>query len=344
MTGNGTFESASLLFQPIITIFAQKKIVMRVIDLLNTGSKTAFSFELLPPLKGNSFKKVCQVIDKLREFDPKYINITTHHSENIYQEAENGLMKKVNIRKRPGTVAIAAAIQYHYGITAVPHLICKGFTKEETEYALIDLNFLGVHDLLVLRGDTNKLDRDQMQPGHSHEHALDLQQQVNDFNRGIALDGSQFEPFETPFSYGVACYPEKHEEAPNMESDIAFLKKKIETGAEYAVTQMFFDNSKYFAFVDRCRSEGITVPIIPGIKPIVFKDQLTALPKIFRAEIPEDFANELRKCKTDDEAKIVGIEWCIQQCKELMAHGVPSIHFYTLLATDSVRQIAREIY
>ncbi len=317
---------------------------MRVIDLLNNSSKTAFSFELLPPLKGNSFKKVCQVIDKLREFDPKYINITTHHSENVYQETENGLMKKVNVRKRPGTVAIAAAIQYHYGITAVPHIICKGFTKEETEYALIDLNFLGVHDLLLLRGDANKLDRDQLVPGHSHEFALDLQRQINDFNRGIAVDGSKFEQIETPFSYGVACYPEKHEEAPNMESDIAFLKQKVEAGADYAVTQMFFDNAKYFDFVDHCRAEGITVPIIPGIKPIVFKDQLTVLPKIFRSDIPATFANELRKCKTDEEVKTVGVEWGIQQCKELIAKGVPSIHFYTLLATDSVRRIAQEIY
>ncbi len=317
---------------------------MRVIDLLKNSKKTAFSFEILPPLKGNSFSKVCNIIDKLREFDPKYINITTHHSENIYQETEGGLMKKVNVRKRPGTVAISAAIQYHYGITAIPHIICKGFTQMETEYALLDLNFLGVHDLLLLRGDANKLDPTQIYQGESHNHTTDLQKQVNNFNQGIASDGSLFEKMETPFSYGVACYPEKHEEAPNMESDIAFLKEKIDNGAEYAVTQMFFDNQKYFDFVETCRKQSINVPIIPGIKPIVLANQLTVLPKIFRSEIPEALAIELRKCKTDEGAKIVGIEWSIQQCKELIAHGVPSLHFYTLMATDSVRQIAKAIY
>ncbi|MDR3061125.1 MAG: methylenetetrahydrofolate reductase [NAD(P)H] [Dysgonamonadaceae bacterium] len=317
---------------------------MRVIELLNKNKKTAFSFEILPPLKGNSFSKVCSIIDKLREFDPQYINITTHHSENIYQETEGGLMKKINVRKRPGTVAIAAAIQYHYGITAVPHIICKGFTKMETEYALLDLNFLGVHDLLLLRGDANKLEPNQLYPGESHDHTTELQKQVNDFNCGISCDGSFFEKMETPFSYGVACYPEKHEEAPNMESDIAFLKQKIEAGADYAVTQMFFDNRKYFDFVERCRLEGITVPIIPGIKPIVLMNQLTVLPRIFRSEIPEALATELRKCKTDDEAKAVGVEWSINQCKELISNGVPSLHFYTLMATDSIRQIAQAIY
>lgn len=317
---------------------------MKVIDLLNNSPKTAFSFEILPPIKGNSFNKVCGIIDKLLEFDPKYINITTHHSEMIYKPAANGLMQKINIRKRPGTVAIAASIQNRYNITAVPHIICKGFTKEETEYALIDLNFLGVHELLLLRGDVNKLEPEQIKQNESHEHTTDLQQQVNLFNQGISIDGSAFEKPETPFSYGVACYPEKHEEAPNMESDIAYLKKKIELGAEYAVTQMFFENSKYFEFVDRCRKEGITIPIIPGIKPVVFMNQLTILPKIFRADIPEAFAIELRKCKTDEEIKGVGVEWCISQCKELIAKKVPSLHFYTLMATDSVRQVAKAIY
>jgi 5,10-methylenetetrahydrofolate reductase, prokaryotic form len=317
---------------------------MKIIELLLNSDKAAFSFEILPPLKGNSFSKVCQIIDKLREFDPKYINITTHHSENIYTDTGDGLMKKTNVRKRPGTVAIAAAIQHQYKITAVPHVICKGFTKDETEYALIDLNFLGVHELLLLRGDGNRLEKDQIGSGKSHEHTTGLIEQVNNFNKGIAADGTSFEKMETPFSYGVACYPEKHEEAPNMASDIAFLKKKVEMGAEYAVTQMFFDNEKYYAFVDTCRKEGITVPIIPGIKPIVLRDQLSVLPRVFRTEIPEALAIELRKCKTDEEAKQVGVEWAIAQCKELIAKGTPSIHFYTLLATDSVRQIAKAIY
>jgi methylenetetrahydrofolate reductase (NADPH) len=317
---------------------------MSVINLINSSPKTAFSFEILPPLKGNSFSKVCSIIDKLKEFDPKYINITTHHSEIIYKETEGGLMKKANVRKRPGTVAIAAAIQNKYGITAVPHIICKGFTKEETEYALIDLQFLGVNDLLLLRGDANKLEKDQIAPGKSHEHTTGLIEQINGYNQGIDLEGNRFEEPEIPFSYGVACYPEKHEEAPNMESDIAFLKQKIALGAEYAVTQMFFDNKKYFAFVERCRQEGITVPIIPGIKPIVFLDQLAVLPRIFRSDIPEELANELRKCKNNDDAKQVGIEWSIQQCKELITSGVRSLHFYTLMATDSVKEIAKAFY
>ena len=316
---------------------------MRVIDHITNSKKTAFSFEILPPLKGNSIQKIYNVIDKLREFDPKYINITSHHSEYIEKTQSDGSIRKVNIRKRPGSVAIAAAIQNKYGIIAVPHIICKGFTKDETEYALIDLNFLGVHDLLLLRGDVKTLEVGQNADSY-HNYATDLQKQVINFNQGIALDGSSFEGIDTPFSYGMACYPEKHEEAPNLESDIFYAKEKVKNGADYLVTQMFFDNSKYYNFVDRMRSEGVTVPIIPGIKPIVFKNQLTVLPKIFRSEIPEELASELRKCKTDENAKVVGIEWSIQQCKDLIAHGVPSIHFYTLMASESVRQIAKEIY
>lgn len=316
---------------------------MKVIDLINNSKRTAFSFEILPPLKGNSIHKVYKVIDKLREFDPQYINITSHHSEFIYKTLPDGSFQKVNIRKRPGSVAIASAIQNKYGITAVPHIICKGFTKDETEYALIDLNFLGVYDLLLLRGDIKTLEGPQ-DPALYHEHATDLQRQVNHFNKGIAVDGSLFEANETPFSYGMACYPEKHEEAPNMDSDIFYLKEKVKNGADYLVTQMFFDNEKYYAFVDRCRAEGIQVPIIPGIKPIVFKNQLTILPKIFRSEIPEPFAAELRKCKDDAEVREVGVEWCIQQCKDLIAHQVPSLHFYTMMASDSVQKVAREIY
>ncbi|MDR2920564.1 MAG: methylenetetrahydrofolate reductase [NAD(P)H] [Tannerella sp.] len=316
---------------------------MRVIDHIKNSQSTAFSFEILPPLKGNSIQKVYNVIDKLREFDPKYINITSHHSEYIEKQQPDGSIHKVNIRKRPGSVAIASAIQNKYGITAVPHIICKGFTKDETEYALIDLNFLGVHDLLLLRGDIKTLDVGKSANLY-HNYATDLQQQVNNFNKGIALDGSIFEGIDTPFSYGMACYPEKHEEAPNLESDIYYAKEKVKNGADYLVTQMFFDNSKYYAFVERLRNEGITVPVIPGIKPIVFINQLTVLPKIFRSEIPEPLASELRKCKTDDDAKTVGIEWSIQQCKDLIAYGVPSIHFYTLMASESVRQIAKAIY
>ena len=317
---------------------------MRVIDHLTAaGTPTAFSFEILPPLKGNSIQKVYNIIDKLREFDPKYINITSHRSEMIFKEMPDGSYRPQKMRKRPGSVAIASAIQNKYGIIAVPHIICKGFTRIETEYALIDLNFLGVHDLLLLRGDTKGPEKSE-DPTKINLHATDLQQQVNDFNKGIYADGETFEANETPFSYGMACYPEKHEEAPNMESDLYYAKQKVDAGADYLVTQMFFENEKYYAFVDRCRAAGITVPIIPGIKPIVFKNQLNVLPRVFRSDIPEPFAAELRKCPDDAAVKEVGIEWCINQCRDLMAHGVPSLHFYTLMASDSVRRIAKEIY
>lgn len=316
---------------------------MKVTELIENNGKTAFSFEILPPLKGNSIQKAYNIIDKLIEFDPKYINITTHHSENIYKEMPDGTVTKVNVRKRPGTVAIAASIQNKYNITAIPHMICKGFTREETEYALIDLNFLGIHNLLLLRGDAHKLESNQLS-GNMNQYATDLQVQVNQFNEGIAADGGTFERFETPFSYGMACYPEKHEEAPNLDSDIHYLKMKQTQGAEYFVTQMFFDNSKYFSFVERCRAEGITIPIIPGVKPIYKTNHLTLLPRTFRSDIPEELASELRKCQSDADAKEVGIEWGIKQCKELIQYGVPSIHFYALMATESVRRIAKEVY
>ncbi|MFV0329592.1 MAG: methylenetetrahydrofolate reductase [Dysgonomonas sp.] len=316
---------------------------MTVTELINKNDKTAFSFEILPPMKGNNIEKVYSIIDKLIEFDPQYINITTHHSEYLDQEMPDGTVKRINIRKRPGSVAIAASIQHKYNVMAVPHMICKGFSQDETEYALIDLNFLHVHNLLLLRGDTKRLAPEQMYP-NKNEYATDLQKQVNNFNEGIAVDGTTFEKNLTPFSYGMACYPEIHEDAPSMESDIHYMKQKADNGAEYFVTQMFFDNQKYFSFVDKCRKEGITQPIIPGVKPIVLMSQLEVLPRIFRSSIPDELAVELRKCKTDEEAKEVGVEWGIKQCKELMAHGVPSLHFYSLLATDSVRRIAKEIY
>lgn len=315
---------------------------MTVTELINRKGKTAFSFEILPPLKGNSIEKVFNIVDKLRDFDPQYINITTHHSEWIEKQMPDGTSKRINVRKRPGSVAIAAAIQNKYGVTAIPHMICKGFTRDETEYALIDLNFLGVTNLILLRGDEKKLLPEQTV--NNNEYATDLQNQVNNFNQGIALDGDTFERFTTPFSYGMACYPEVHESAPSLEHDLRYMKQKADNGAEYFVTQMFFDNQKYFEFVDRCRQEGITQPIIPGVKPIVLQNQLNVLPKIFRSSIPEELEKELLKCKNDEDAKEVGVEWGIKQSKELIANGVPSIHFYTLMATDSVARIAKEVY
>jgi len=318
---------------------------MKVIDLINKSKKTAFSFELLPPLKGNTMEKVYNNIDSLLEFDPQYINITTHHSEFVQRRLETGEVVKENVRKRPGTVAIAAAIQNKYNITTVPHIICAGFSKADTEYALVDLQILGITDLLALQGDKGKLEPNHIPAGEGNDYAVELQGQINNFNKGLFVDGTpMIEKPSMPFSYGVAGYPEKHADAPNMDSDIHFLKEKVKAGAEYIVTQMFFDNKKYFDFVVRCRAEGIAIPIIPGIKPIVFANQLTVLPQIFASSIPEPFALELAKCKSDDEAKQVGIEWCISQCKELIAQGVPSLHFYTFMATESVAQVAKAVY
>lgn len=317
---------------------------MTVKECIEQADRPIFSFEVLPPLKGNGIRNVYNVIDKLREFDPKYINITSHHSESIFVPQPDGSHRKMMVKKRPGTVAIAAAIQFRYGIPAVPHIICKGFTKEETEFALLDLNYLGINNLLLLRGDSKSLDTQTQDPGIYNEYATDLQLQVNNFNRGIATDGSLLKGIDTPFTYGMACYPEKHAEAPNLETNLRIAKMKVDAGAQYLVTQMFFDNEKYFNFVRTCREAGITVPIIPGIKPVVKTDQISVLPRVFACDIPEAFASELRKCKTDAEATEIGVEWSLSQCRDLIARGVPGIHFYTLFASESVRRIAKEIF
>lgn len=316
---------------------------MKIIDIINDSRNPIFSFEILPPLKGNSIYKVYDIIDKLKCFDPKFVNITSHHSEYIYKPLPDGTHRRVSVVKRPGTVAIAAAIQNRYGLIPVPHLICKGFTREETEYALLDLNFLGITNLLVLRGDL-KGDQSTLPEGSYNEYASELQQQVNMFNQGIGLEDMHIEGIRTPFSYGMACYPEKHEEAPNMESDLYYMKKKVENGADYFITQMFFDNEKYFSFVERCRKEGINVPIIPGIKPITRKMHLSLLPKTFRTDIPEELAARIRACATDEEVKQVGIEWGIRQGRELLEKGAPGIHYYTMSASDSVYRIAKGIF
>ena len=283
---------------------------MRVIDLIHSNEKTAFSFEILPPLKGTGIEKLYQTIDTLREFDPKYINITTHRSEYVYRDLGNGLYQRNRLRRRPGTVAVAAAIQNKYNMTVVPHILCSVFTPE----------------------------------GDGHHHALELQEQINNFNKGIFVDGSEMKVTNTPFSYGVACYPEKHEEAPNIDMDIYWLKKKVEAGAEYAVTQLFYDSKKYFDFVERVHQAGIHIPIIPGIKPFKKLSQLSMVPKTFKVDLPEELTQEALKCKTDEEVRKVGIEWCINQCKELMAAGVPSIHFYSIGAVDSIKEVAKAIY
>lgn len=317
---------------------------MKVIDLIHSNKNTAFSFEILPPLKGTGIEKLYETIDTLREFDPKYINITTHRSEYVYKELGEGVFQRSRLRRRPGTVAVAAAIQNRYNITTVPHLLCSGFSREDTEYVLLDLQFLGITDLLVLRGDKAKHESLFTPEKGGYEHAVELQEQIRNFNNGIFVDGSEMKVTNTPFSYGVACYPEKHEEAPNLESDLFWLKKKMEAGAEYAVTQLFYDNRKYFEFVAAAKQAGITIPIIPGIKPLKKVAQLSTIPKTFKVDLPEALAKEVVKCQTDEAAYRVGVEWSINQCRELMAHGVPSIHFYSIGAVDSISEVAKAIY
>lgn len=317
---------------------------MKVIDYIKSSDSTAFSFEVLPPVKGTGTTRLFNSIDKLMEFNPKYINITTHHSENIYVDMGDGMFRRSRIRRRPGTVAVATAIRHRYGVPVVPHILCCGFTTEETEYVLIDLQLSGITDVLVLRGDKAKEDKNYIPTEGGHAHAIDLQRQINRFNEGFFIDGTPMKERGLPFSYGVACYPEKHEEAPNIESDIAWLKQKVDEGAEYAVTQMFFDNTKYFDFVKRARMAGINVPIIPGIKPIYRQTQLNVLPKTFRVDIPGELVAEIMKCKNDADVALVGREWCTAQCRELITNGVPSIHFYTVNAVEQVYEVAKSIY
>lgn len=316
---------------------------MTVAQILTQNKQTAFSFEVLPPLKGNNIDKVFTTIDRLKEFNPAYINITTHRTDIVYKETEPGIYRQFTERKRPGTVAIAAAIKHKYGIPTVPHIICSGFSQTEIEYELIDLAFLGINDLLVLRGDKAKHDARFIPTTGGHRYAIELQHQINRFNEGIFLDGSSIE-IPAPFSYGTAGYPEKHDEAMNPESDLQALKAKIDAGAAYIVTQMFFDNQKYFDFVSRCRSIGIEVPIVPGLKPLTSLNHLSMLPRTFHIDFPEELASELRKCTTNEDTRQLGIEWCAHQATELKKAQVPSIHFYSMNAVQSVEEVAKRVY
>ncbi|HCA82437.1 MAG TPA: methylenetetrahydrofolate reductase [NAD(P)H], partial [Flavobacteriales bacterium] len=280
----------------------------------------------------------------LLEFQPSFIDVTYHREEYVYKKREGGYLEKVSIRKRPGTVGICAAIMNRYKIDAVPHIICGGFSKEETENALIDLQFLGIDNVLALRGDSIKTEPGFVPDPDGHHYALDLVQHIDKMNNGIYLEDDVKDMAPTNFCIGIAGYPEKHMEAPNMASDIKFLKMKVDAGAEYIVTQMFFDNKKYFEFVDLCRKNGINVPIIPGLKILTGKKQLTGLPKIFHIDLPEELYENVEKAKDDKEAKEVGIDWCIRQSKELIAKGVPCLHFYTMGLSDSTRRVAKEVF
>jgi methylenetetrahydrofolate reductase (NADPH) len=317
---------------------------MKVIDIIKNSDKTVFSFELLPPLKGNDPGKIYRTIENLIDYDPKYINITTHRDEIEFQEMPDGSIEKRITRKRPGTVAIAASIQYRYGIPVVPHILCGGFTKSETEYVLIDLNFLEIENVLALRGDGIKSQSIFTPEKDGHTNANELVEQIVNLRKGIYLEKGLRNNTPLDFCIGVAGYPEKHFEAPTMEEDLKYLKQKVDAGADYIVTQMFFDNKVYYDFVDKCRFMGIKVPIIPGIKPINMKNQLTILPKIFSIDIPSELARELAKCKNNEDAKIVGTEWAIQQSKDLVANNAPSLHIYTYGISDNVREIIKSVF
>lgn len=312
---------------------------MKVTNHIKNAKQTLFSFEILPPLKGTSIQSIYNSLDPLMEFNPPFIDVTYHREEYVYKKREDGLLERISVRKRPGTVGICAAIMNKYQVDTVPHIICGGFNKEETENALIDLDFLGVDNVLVLRGDPIKSETYFTAEEGGHKYASELLGQVNEMNNGIYLDEDLKNSAPTDFCIGVAGYPEKHFEAANMRSDIHFLKKKVEAGADYIVTQMFFDNQKYFDFVKLCREHDINIPIIPGLKPISTQKQLTLLPHRFNLNIPNNLVDEVLKCKDNIDVRQVGVEWAKQQTKELIEFGAPCVHFYTMGKSDNVQEI-----
>ncbi|WP_185849398.1 methylenetetrahydrofolate reductase [NAD(P)H] [Blattabacterium cuenoti] len=320
---------------------------MKVTEHIVKAKKSLFSFEILPPLRGRDIKDIFSTLDPLMEFCPPFIDVTYHREEFIYVEKDNGLLQRRKISRRPGTVGICAAIMNKYGVDAVPHLICGGFSKQMTENALIDLNFLGIDNVLVLRGDPLKSEKNFLAQKDGHKYAIELVKQIKDLNIGNYLDKTFVEQKESPlfdFCIGIAGYPEKHLEAPNIESDLFFLKKKVEAGADYIVTQMFFDNKKFFSFVKKCRLKGISVPIIPGIKPISSKIQLNSLPSRFYLNIPDELVKEVIKAKDKKNVSHIGIEWAIHQSKELKNSGVEVIHYYTMDRPENIYKIVQAIY
>ena len=317
---------------------------MSVTDILQQTQETLFSFEVLPPLRGKGIGQIYGAIDRLMPFNPAFIEVTTHRSDYTYKEVAPGQFQRVEERLRPGTVAIAYAIKQKYNVPVVPHIICSGYSQQETEYELLDLSFLDVRDLIVLRGDKSKQDSRFIPKEGGLRYASELCEQVNRFNEGKLLFGEQHElSVERPFTYGVASYPEKHEEAMSFAADLRALKQKVDLGAGYIVTQMFFDNKKYFDFVDKCREVGINVPIVPGIKPLATLNHCTMLPRTFHIDFPEPLVEQLEKCKSNEEVKQVGTEWCIRQCRELREHEVPSLHFYTMNAAAQIEAVMKVV-
>jgi len=317
---------------------------MSVIDKIKNAKGPLFTFELLPPLKGHSIERIYATIDSLVEFQPAYINFTTHRNEITYKERADGLLEKRVTRLRPGTIALAAAVKYKYNITVVPHILCGGFTKEETENVLIEMNFLNIDDVLALRGDPQRGSRIFIPEKEGHRYTDELVRQIVNMNKGRYLEESLEEKSSTNFCIGVAGYPEKHSEAPNMNSDIQNLKRKVEAGASYIVTQMFFDNSKYFRFTDECKKHGIDIPVIPGIKPVSALNDIKMLPQTFHIDLPDDLVTAVQKCTSDKEAREVGIEWATMQSKELIGNGVPGIHYYTLGRSDNIARIVQAVF
>jgi methylenetetrahydrofolate reductase (NADPH) len=317
---------------------------MKVTDHINQSNKTLVSFEILPPLKGKGIQSLYSHLDPLMEFNPSFINVTYHRSEHTFKKRTDGSFEKVVVRKRPGTESICASIMNKYNVDTVPHLICGGFGINETEDALINLNYLGIDNVLVLRGDAAKNESAfEPEPG-GHPFAIDLLKQVKNLNDGIYLEEDLKNTMKTKFCIGVAGYPEKHFEAPNMESDLKHLKAKVDAGADYVITQMFFDNSKYFSFVNACREIGINVPIIPGLKPVYTKKQLTILPKTFHIDLPTPLSEAVQACKTDLDVEKVGAEWLLEQSKELKKAGVPVLHYYTLGRPMLVANVVKEVF
>ncbi len=318
---------------------------MKVTDhIKNANGRTLFSIEILPPLKGENIRTLFDNMDPLMEFKPPFIDVTYHREEYVYKKKENGLLEKRSTRKRPGTVGICAAIQNHYKVDTVPHIICGGFNREETENALIDLQFLGIDNVLALQGDAIKSEAKFIPDPDGHRYASELVEQIVNMNNGKFIDEDLQHATPTNFCIGVSGYPEKHFSAPNLKTDLKFLKNKVDLGAEYIVTQMFFDNKAYFEFVEKCREAGITVPIIPGIKPITAKVQANVLPTIFHIDLPEELADEIEKCKDNAAVKQLGIEWCVNQSKELMKFGVPLVHFYSMGKSDPIYKIAKRLF
>lgn len=317
---------------------------MKVTEYFSSSpEKTFISFEVLPPLKGGGMKGIFDTLDPLMEFKPPFVDVTYHREEFVYKRRPSGYYEKTSIRKRPGTVGICAAIMHRYGVDAVPHLICGGFSKEETENVLIDLNFLDINNVLALRGDAQKFDGKFIPEPDGNEFALDLVKQIEDMNNGLYLDKNIVNGEKSKFCIGIAGYPEKHFESPNLDVDLAFAKEKVDAGADYIVTQMFFDNNRYLEYVEKCKAAGVNVPIVPGLKPLTKRYQLNSIPRLFYINLPQDLVTELHKAKDDDAFKQVGIEWCIAQSKELKAKGVPCLHYYTMGDASTIRKIVEAV-